>query len=331
VLVAGQARKREIRGMRSAILAVLLLAATNVTPPRLPGLEPMKIPADNPLTREKIALGKQLFFDPRLSGDGTTSCNGCHEPKYGYAIGAAKPVGAFGAELNRACPSLINVAYQKAFYWEGSAPTLERAVEGVWRFVLVPKGDGRPTVDDVTARLNADRALRAKFVAAFGQEARPEFVVKALASYLRTLVASDAPWVRFWNGETGALPENARRGFAIFDGKARCSICHSGVLLTDRLYHNIGAGQATGDVKGRGGLDARDMGAFKTPALLNIARTAPYFHDNSVPTLEGAVDRMLAGGFPAENKDPQLRAVQLTAEERALLLAFLRELNGDPR
>ena len=291
----------------------------------------MKIPADNPLTKEKVSLGKQLFFDPRLSADGTTSCNGCHEPKYGYTIGAAKPAGAFRIELNRACPSLINAGYQKALFWEGSAPTLERAIEGVWRFILAPKGEGRPTVEELTAKLNADRALRAKFVAAFGREATPPDVVKALASYVRTLVPSDAPWVRFWNGDQNALSENARKGFALFDGKARCSICHSGVLLTDRLYHNIGAGQATGDVKGRGGFDARDMGAFKTPTLLNIARSAPYFHDNSVPALEAAVDRMLAGGFPAENKDPQIREVKLTAEEREQLLAFLRELNADPK
>lgn len=321
--------------MRSIVLALFLLAATGglkpAAPPRLPGVEPMRIPADNPVTPQKAALGKLLFFDPRLSGDGETSCSGCHEPKYGYTIGAAKPVGAFKAEMNRACPSLINAGYQKAYFWEGSAPTLEKAIDGVWKFILAPKGDGRPTIDEIAARLNADRALRAKFVAAFGAEAKPELVVKALASYVRTLVPSDAPWVRFWNGDEGALSENARKGYALFDGKARCGVCHSGVLLTDRLYHNIGAGKLTGDVKGRGGLDARDLGAFKTPTLLNIARSAPYFHDNSVPALEQAIDTMLAGGFPADNKDPQLRAVTLTAEERAQLLAFLRELNADPK
>jgi cytochrome c peroxidase len=316
--------------MRSIVLAALLLAATNLSAPRLPGVEPMKVPADNPLTPQKIALGRQLFNDPRLSGDGATSCSGCHEPKYGFTIGAAKPVGAFKVEQNRACPSLINVGYQKAFYWEGSAPTLERAIDGVWKFIVAPKGEGRPSIDEIVAKLNADKALQAKFVAAFGSEAKPELVIKALASYLRTLVPTKAAWVRYWNGEESALSERARKGYEIFDGKARCSICHSGVLLTDRLYHAIGAGQGTGDVKGRGGKDPRDMGAYKTPTLLNIARSAPYFHDNSVPTLEAAVDRMLAGGFPSDHIDPQLRAVQLTPEERDLLLAFFRELNADP-
>jgi len=315
--------------MPNAIAALVLLFAT--TWPRLAGVEAMPIPADNPLTREKVALGRRLFDDPRLSGDGTTSCSGCHDSKYGYTIGAAKPVGAFRVEQNRACPSLLNVGYQKAFYGEGSARTLEKAIEGVWKFILVPKGEGRPTIHDVTKKLNADPKLRAQFVAAFGRPATPDDVVKALASYLRTLVASPkTPWVRYFSGETAALSPKAREGHALFDGKARCGICHSGVLLTDRLYHNIGAGKATGDVKGRGGFDPRDMGAFKTQTLLNIARSAPYFHDNSVPTLEQAVDTMLAGGFAAENKDPQLRPVTLTAEEREALLAFLRELNAEP-
>jgi len=319
--------------MRTLVLAALSLSLTLTASPRWPrlaGVEPMVIPADNPLTRKKVELGRRLFADPRLSADGTTSCTGCHDPKYGYTIGAARPIAAFRQEQNRACPSLINVGYQKAFTWEGAVPTLEKAINSVWRFLLVPKGEGRPTVDDVVAKLNGDAELRAQFVAAFGGPATPDTVVKSLASFLRTLVPSKAPWVRFWSGETSALSEKARKGYAIFDGKARCGICHSGVLLTDRLHHNAGAGKPTGDVRGRGGLDPRDMGAFKTPTLLNIARSAPYFHDNSVPVLEQAVDTMLAGGFDAENKDPQLRAVTLTPEERELLLAFLRELNADP-
>lgn len=329
--------------MRNPILAILTFTLTVCTAPlpaasakkapvwpRLAGVEAMKVPADNPLTREKVELGRALFDDPRLSADGSTACTGCHDPGHGYTIGAARPVAAFKQQQNRACPSLINVGYQKAFFWEGSGKTLEKAVKGVWQFLLVTPGEGRPKLEDVVAKLNQDPALKKNFVAAFGHPATTDDVVNSLASYLRTLVPANAPWVRYWNGETAALSEKARKGFEIFDGKARCSMCHSTVLLTDRLYHNIGAGKATGDVQGRGGLDPRDMGAFKTPTLLNIARSAPYFHDNSVPALEQAVDTMLSGGFPAENKDPQLRAVTLTAEERELLLAFLAELNADP-
>ena len=280
--------------------------------PRLERFEPMVIPASNPITPAKVALGRKLFSDTRLSSDNSTSCSGCHAPQYGYTIGAAKPVGAYGIEQNRACPSLINAGYAKGYYWEGAPIPLEKAVRGMWTFVMVPKGEGRPTADQVAARLNADPALRAEFVASLGSEATPDNVARALASFIRTLVPSNAAWVRFHDGDPNALTETARRGYEVFD-KAHCTNCHSGVLLTDRLRHDIGTG-----------------GNYKTPTLLNIGRSAPYFHDSRIPRLEDAVDRMLAGGFETKTPDPQLKPATLTAEERALLLAFLRELNVDP-
>jgi cytochrome c peroxidase len=292
----------------------------------------MRVPADNPLTPEKVRLGKRLFFDVRLSGDGSTSCSGCHDPGHGYTVGAARPVGAYRVQQNRACPSLLNVAYQKEFFWEGGADNVEDAVSGIWRFILAPRGSGRPKVAEIAARLNDDPALRKEFRSAFGSDASAENVVKALASFLRTLVPTGAPWVRFYSGDEAALSATARQGYELFSAKARCSTCHTGVLLTDRLYHNIGAGQTTKDTEGRVAMtkDERDRGAFKTPTLLNVGRSAPYFHDNSTPTLEEAVDRMLSGGFPSAHLDPQLRPVTLTAAERAALLAFLRELDADP-
>ena len=146
-----------------------------------------------------------------------------------------------------------------------------------------------------------------------GGEATPDHIAEALASFIRTLVAADAPWVRFHDGAENALPEAARRGYEVFDRKARCTNCHSSVLLTDRLRHDVGTGNA-----------------YKTPTLLNIGRSAPYFHDNRAATLEEAVDRMLAGGFPTKTQDPQLKPATLTPEERAQLLAFLRALDADP-
>lgn len=295
------------------LAALLLLAAcrepVEIAPPRPPAFpqlarfEPMRVPPGNPLTREKVALGRKLFADPRLSADGTTACTGCHEPKYGYTIGAAG---------NRACPSLINAGYAKGYYWENAPIPLEQAIAGVIKFIVVPQGEGRPTVDEVFAKLNDDPALRKEFVAAFGAEASQENVIQALASYVRTLVPANAPWVRFHDGDANALSEQARRGYEVFDRKARCTNCHSGVLLSDRLVHDVGT-----------------KGPKKTPTLLNIARSAPYFHDNRTASLDEAVDRMLAGGYPTEQPDPQLKAVTLTPEERELLLAFLRELDAD--
>ncbi|MEO8382003.1 MAG: cytochrome c peroxidase [Acidobacteriota bacterium] len=267
-------------------------------PPVLAHFEPMRIPDTNPLTAEKVALGRQLFSDPRLSSDGTTSCSGCHSPQYGYTVGAARPIGAYGVEQNRACPSLINAGYAKGYYWENAPIPLEKAVLGMWKFVMVPQGEGRPTAEEVAARL--------------GPGLTPEKVAEALASFIRTLVPVQAPWVRYYGGETAALSEAGRRGFEVFDRKAHCTNCHSSVLLADRLRHDVGTGNA-----------------FKTPTLLNVARSAPYFHDNRVPTLEAAVDQMLAGGFATKTPDPQLKPVTITPEERALLLTFLRELNAD--
>jgi cytochrome c peroxidase len=308
--------------MRKALLPLLLLIAcrepVEIAPPRPPAFpqlarfEPMRVPPDNPLTPEKVALGRKLFADPRLSSDGTTACIGCHEPKYGYTIGAAKPVGAYGIEQNRACPSLINAGYARGYYWENAPIPLERAITGMINFILVPKGEGRPTFEQVVARLNGDADLRKEFVGAFGADASQENVVQALASYVRTLVPANAPWVRFHDGDVNALSERARRGYEIFDRKARCTNCHSGVLLADRLLHDVGT-----------------KGPKKTPTLLNIARSAPYFHDNRTASLEEAVDRMLAGGYPTEKPDPQLRPVTLAPEERELLLAYLAELNAD--
>jgi len=300
--------------MRKLAVALLfVLACSPEKPwPRLARFEPMAIPAGNPLTRAKVALGRKLFSDTRLSSDNSTACSGCHAPQYGFTIGAAKPVGAYGIAQNRACPSLINAGYARGYFWEGAPIPLEKAVRGMWTFVMVPKGEGRPTAEQVAGRLNNDPALRAEFVAALGSAATPDNVAKALASYIRTLVPTNAAWVRFHDGDPAALSDTARRGFEVFDRKARCTNCHSGVLLTDGLRHDVGTG-----------------GNFKTPTLLNIGRSAPYFHDNRIPVLEDAVDRMLAGGFETKTPDPQLKPATLTAEERAQLLAFVRELNAD--
>lgn len=284
--------------MRRTTIALLLLAlaCTKVEAPvavkpaapvfpRLARFEPMKIPAGNPLTAESVELGRKLFFDTRLSFDNATSCSGCHDPGHGYTIGASG---------GRACPSLINAGYAKGYFWEGVPIPLEKAAMGMWTYAMV----GKQNPEEIAKRVGLT----------------PDGVANALASYIRTLVPENANWVRFYGGETAALSENARRGYAVFDERAHCTNCHSGVLLTDRLRHDVGTGNP-----------------FKTPTLLNIARSAPYFHDNRVATLEEAVDHMLAGGFATKTPDPQLRAPKkpLTPEERADLLAFLRELNAD--
>lgn len=316
-------------------LRLLLLVAVTASEAKWPALsryEPMVVPDDNPMTREKVELGRQLFFDPRMSGDLSTACVSCHRPEHGLTDGRRHPVGAYGVASNRACPTLWNVGYQQTFLWEGAAPSLEGAVLGVWRFILAPEGPGRGGVNEVVARLDAVPGYRSAFVRAFDAGPSVETVPRALAAFLRTLVADRSAWVRYRDGDESALSAVARLGLALFEGKARCAECHAGLLLTDLQFHNIGIGsEGPKPESGRFVITKaeRDRGAFKTPTLLNVGRSAPYFHDGSISTLEEAVDLMLAGGIANAHRDATLEAVTLTREERADLLAFLRELNVD--
>jgi cytochrome c peroxidase len=321
---------------RLFVLAVLLASpvASASDWPTLSRYERMVIPADNPMTEAKVELGKQLFFDPRLSGDGSTACISCHRPDHGLTDGRPKSIGAYGEIQDRACPTLWNVGYQQAFYWEGAGASLEEAISGVWRFILAPGKDGTPTMADVAARLGGIAAYRAAFDRTFGAPPDVENVPRALAAFLRTLVASRSAWARFQDGDTRALSARARRGWEVFDRRAGCTQCHNGALLTDLQYHNVGIAQAKAKPEsGRFAMTRleRDRGAFKTPTLLDVGRTPPYFHDGSVATLEAAVDVMATGGLANPHKDQALRDVKLTRAERAALLAFLRELTVDVR
>ena len=311
---------------RSIFLVVLvssriLTAAPADEWPALPRYEPMAVPADNAMTAAKVALGQQLFFDPRLSGEGLKACASCHRPEYGFTEGT--PAGG------RVCPSLWNVAYQDKLFWDGTASTLERAAAGMWRFALAPGKSGKPGTADVAMRLSAIEGYRSQFQSVFAEDATTENVPKALAAFLRTLVTTRTRWLRFRDGNEKALTRDARRGWALFDGKARCTTCHNGALLTDQQFHNVGIGMgAEKPDLGRGNIVREDRyrGAFKTPTLVDIPRTGPYFHDGSAATLEEAVDVMAGGGKPNPSLDAALTPVKLTARERADLLAFLRAL-----
>jgi cytochrome c peroxidase len=313
------------RFSRSALLVVLvssrvLTAAPTDEWPALPRYEAMTIPADNAMTAAKVALGKQLFFDPRLSGDGKTSCAECHRPEYGFTEG-----GAFGG---RVCPTLWNVGYQDKLFWDGTASALERAAAGMWKFALAPGKSEKPGTAEVAARLGAIEEYRTQFQSVFAEDVTTENVPKALAAFLRTLVTTRSRWLRFRDGDEKALSAAARRGWAIF-GKAGCTTCHNGALLTDQQFHNVGIGMSAAKPDlGRGNVVREDRyrGAFKTPTLVDIPRTGPYFHDGSAATLEHAVDVMLGGGIPNPHLDAALKPVKLTARERTALLAFLRAL-----
>jgi cytochrome c peroxidase len=302
--------------------------------PSVPGYQEMPVPADNPLTAAKVELGKKLYYDKRLSGDGSRSCYSCHVKEKGLTDGLPVAIGAFETKLTRSSPTMWNVGYYPALYWDGRSPALEKQVIGAWSGgnMGATGKDGKPGVDDIVAKLNAIDGYKKEFEAVFGPgPITKENVAKAIASFMRTIVSVDSKWIKFRNGDETAFSEEARRGYKIFSEKAKCTNCHDGILLTDMQFHNIGIGmdKPKPDV-GRFAVtkEEKDTGAFKTPTLLDISKSAPYFHDGSVATLEEAVDVMAGGGKKNKYLDvTNLKPVKLTKEEKADLLAFLRSLD----
>jgi cytochrome c peroxidase len=306
--------------------------------PEIPGYAAMPIPADNAMTRAKVELGRQLYYDARLSGDGSRSCYSCHLVENGLTDGKPKAIGAYSVALPRSSPALWNIGYHTEFYWDGRSGSLEAQAKAAWSGGNMGAGgkDGRPSLDDICRKLDGMEGYRKQFQAVFGSGCTPDNAVKAIAAFERTIVADDSAWIRFRHGDTNAFSEAARRGYDIFKGKARCTNCHDGLLLTDLQYHNVGIGwdAKTKTFKDEGRFrvtqNETDKGAFKTPTLMDIAKSAPYFHDGSVATLEEAVDLMLAGGITNPQLDVKnLRPpVKLTRQERDDLLAFLRALEA---
>ena len=272
----------------------------------------MPVPEDNPLTREKVALGRRLFFDRRLSLDRTLSCASCHHPKRAFTDGRAVAVGVLGRKGTRSAPTLVNRGYGASHFWDGRAPTLEKQV---LEPILSAK-ELNMTFEEVAARVGMG----------------PEDVSRALASYVRSIRSGDSSFDRYLHGDRNALSEQQRRGLNLFRGKANCSACHVGPNFTDEGFHNTGVAWRDRVLldAGRFTVTAKpvDRGAFKTPTLREVARTAPYMHDGSLATLEQVIDHYDRGGNPNPALDPDLRPLRLNPEEKQALIAFLRSLSG---
>ena len=324
----------------TVLSGVLVAAAVAQGPPETAPWRPeiprgldlyMPIPEDNPLIPEKVALGRRLFFDPILSRDYTLACASCHDPRGAFTDGRALAVGVFGRRGNRSAPSLVNRGYGRAFFWDGRTSSLEEQV-------VKPIQDEKELdmkLEEVVARLKAHHEYPTLFQVAFGQEVNPDDLARGLASYVRTILAGDAPIDRYLDGEQVALSEPAREGLRLFRGKANCTACHLGPTFTDEQFHNTGIAWRDGKLldPGRFALTGKeaDRGAFKTPTLREVARTAPYMHDGSLATLEEVVEFYNRGGNTNPHLDPELRPLQLTPEEKQALAAFLRSLSGTIR
>jgi len=298
----------------------------------------MPIPGGNPLTAQKAALGRRLFFDTILSNDGKLSCAGCHDPEKAFTDGKTVAEGVGGRRGTRNAPTLVNRGYGEAFFLDGRAASLEEQVLQP----LQGANELATRVDTAVERLQADGDYRQAFERVFGRAPDADALAAALASYVRTIVSGNAPVDRYGFGDLDALSPLEREGQRIFHDRGQCSACHGGPNFSDEQFHNTGvAWRQAGATDSSAPLaeprdpgrfvvtnKPADLGAFKTPTLREIARTAPYMHDGSLATLEDVIEFYSRGAQPNPHLDRQIRPLNLTDREKAALLAFLRALSG---
>jgi cytochrome c peroxidase len=288
------------------------------------GLKKMRIPRDNPLTAEKIELGKLLFFDPRLSRDNTVSCASCHDPQKGWSNGARFATGIGGQKGGRSAPTILNSGYQYFQFWDGRALHVEGQALGPIQNPI----EMDLTLDELTAKLNMIDGYRGHFAKVFGTEVTTDGIAKAIGAFERTILSGNAPYDRYKAGDKQALSEAVQRGLKVFQNKGHCSACHSGHNFTDGGFHNLGVG-ILAENPDLGRFSETDLlgdrGAFKTPTLREIARTSPYMHDGSLALLEDVVDFYDKGGIRNPQLDEEIFPLKLSEPEKVDLVVFLKE------
>ena len=292
------------------------------------GLDSMvPVPKDNRPTKDKVELGRELFFDPILSADGTISCASCHRPEFAFADNRAHSRGINGKKGTRNTPSVINVAYHEVFFWDGRSQSLEdQAIDPLFNHAEMGANDKAQLLE----RLKPKYGERTESV--FGEALSLDTIAKAIACYERTLLSGDSDFDRHEAGVPKAINPAAKRGRTLFFEKARCGSCHIPPLFTDYRFHNLGVGWISAERSDLGRFDitkkSNDLGAFKTPSLRDITRTAPYMHDGSHKTLRKVVEFYNRGCEPNENLDPIIRPLGLNDQEMNDLVAFLKTLDG---
>jgi cytochrome c peroxidase len=294
------------------------------------GLKPLTVGPENEVTQEKIELGKQLYFDTRLSRDNTVSCASCHDPQKGWSNGDAVATGIGGQKGGRSAPTIINAAYQRFQFWDGRADFVEGQALGPIQNPI----EMNMSLEDLVNKLNGIEGYRKKFQQVFGEEEiKAEHIAQAIAAFERTILSGNAPYDRFKAGDKSALSESAQRGMKLFFGKAHCSACHTGPNFTDGGFHNLGV-SIMKENPDAGRFEQTkmvgDRGSFKTPTLREIARTAPYMHDGSLKSLEDVVAYYSKGGTTNDQLDEEIYELKLTDQEKTDLVTFLKEALASP-
>lgn len=342
----------------SALSMLLPVWAGAVTNEPLAALPPVPVPDNNVQTPAKIELGKILYFDPRLSGDGTTSCASCHVPKLGWGDGNALSIGYPGTVHWRNSQTILNVAYLNKWFWTGSAATLEAQAKGA---ITGPLAQNMNT-GLAEERLRQVPAYTKMFKEVFNSTPTFDNALMAIAAFERTIVSKNVPFDRYIKGEKNVLGATAVKGLELFQGKAGCVQCHGGAMLTEQGYHNLGvpvnkifANDPQRQIAMRERIKAKgipeaeflsfdrdpghyldtkkaeDKGTFRTPTLRELKYTGPYMHNGVFATLDAVIDFYDRGGDddPFGTKSPLIQPLNLTKDEKAALRAFLESLSGD--
>ena len=293
------------------------------------GFPQPEIPEENQLTEERIELGKHLFYDTRLSANNSVSCASCHKQRLAFADDKPLSTGHNGKEGFRNAPTLTNVAYQESFMMDGGVSSL--ALQS-----LAPIHDQEEMgfdINQVVVKLNADSELKKMSKKAYERDTLDAWVItRALASFQRILISGNSRYDQFEHqGKSDVLTEEEKRGMELFfSEKTQCSSCHSGFNFADRNFYNVGLYETYSDPgRERISNQSQDFGKFKTPTLRNIELTAPYMHDGSLSTLEKVVEHFNDGGTNHQNKDPRVKALNLSAAEQSELVAFLKTLTDE--
>ncbi|MEZ5353509.1 MAG: cytochrome c peroxidase [Bryobacteraceae bacterium] len=303
------------------------------------GLPPVPLPADNPPTADTIALGRKLYYDAKLSVDGTVSCAFCHNPKMGFSDGQKTSLGVKAQRGGRNAPTVWNSAYSTVQFWDGRSPSLEDQAGGPMQNPI----EMAHTQDGVVAAINGNPEYKDLMEKAFGpgpatfQKAR-----FAIASFERTVLTGNSPFDKYmYGGDKKAMSASAIRGLEVFRDPKRgnCAVCHTiekdYALFTDNKFHNLGVGvNSKGELKDLGRYEVTkleaDKGAFKTPTLRNVAESGPYMHDGSLKTLKDVVDFYVGGGNSNDWRDKEIKSLEhLTKQDRADLVAFMEALTGE--
>jgi len=321
-----------------AVVASLSVASLSATEDMTKWLRPAEVPqpADNKLTPEKIELGKLLYFDTRLSTSEKISCATCHHPKHGWSdeIPTPKAVGHEGAVGPRNSPVVLNTAYQNRQFWDGRARTLEQQALGP----IEADVEMNMSLDVLIPKLNKIKGYQRLFKKAYPESKgviTKDFLAKAIASFERTVLSTEAPFDKYAKGDKKAISKEAKNGFELFRSKAHCMDCHDGFNFSDGSFHNIGLndGELSGKELGRYLVKRRAAwyGVMKTPTLRDIAKSYPYFHDGSVATLEEATAICSSGGrydHNVKNKSTFMIDRKLSKSEIADIVAFMNTLSG---